>query len=133
MKNLNPWIVSVAIAFFSLQVMFAMYFEISRLNFRLELAEKSKSIATDQIDELMYIVTNLRTEKESTGTQSFVAGVVEAVEKKDYYNAIWHDGYNRGGAVAQYASEIIPVSPKNNETTKNEKAKEKVRSAGLLP
>jgi hypothetical protein len=134
MKNLNPWIIPLAIVFFSIQAVFAMYFEISRLRFQLDLTERSKSIANDQIDELMYIVSNLRAEKESTATQSFVAGVVEAVKDKNHYDAIWHDGYNRGGAVAQYASEIVPVKnteAKAVETTKNQT--KKVQSAGLLP
>lgn len=110
MKNLNPWIIPLIVAFFSVQAVFAMCFEVSRLRFQLEICEKSKSIANEQIDELMYIVSNLRTEKENVSTQSFVAGVVEAIKDKNHYDAIWHDGYNRGGAVLQYASEIKPIS-----------------------
>jgi dihydroorotase len=102
MKKIIPWITS----FFCLQIVFAMYLEISRLNFKLSIYEKEKNITNDQIEELMYVVNNLKIEKENIATKSFIAGVVETIKDNAHYDAIWHDGYNSGGAVLEYTSEM---------------------------
>lgn len=107
MKISNPWMIVCAVTtVLTLQVATAMFFEISSLKRELRLAEKSKQIADDQIDELMYMVSNLRNEKDSISTQQFVAGVVDTINNKDYYNSVWHDGYNRGSNVAEYTTRI---------------------------
>jgi transcriptional regulator NrdR family protein len=109
MKNINPWIVCFVISILFLQTLIGFYFENSRLRWALQISEKSKSIADDQIQELIYAANNLKSEKEAISTQSFVAGIMDAIKNKDSYSAIWHEGYNRGEIVAQYASEIKAI------------------------
>lgn len=107
MKTNNAWMIVCAIVtIFTVQIATAMFFEISSLKRELRISEKAKQISDDQINELMYMVSNLRNEKDSISTQQFVAGVVDSIRNKDNYNAIWHDGYNRGSNVAAYTTQI---------------------------
>lgn len=112
MKNLNFWTIATILCS---QVIFGMYLDNSRLRWRLELSEKAKSITEDQVEELMYDLYTLRIEKESLASKSYIAGIVDSIKEKDNYSAIWHDGYNRGGMVAEYASEIIKSESKSSE------------------
>jgi len=84
-----------------------LLFENSNLRREIRIIEKSKDLADDQINDLEYAISNLRNEKESVAMRSFVAGVVEVLEKdkKEYLNAVWHDGYDRGSSVSAYAIE----------------------------
>jgi len=102
-KNLNFWTIATI---FCAQVIFAMYLDNSRLRFRLEISEKTKSITEDQVNELMYNLYSMKIEKESISSKSYIAGIVDSIKEKDNYSSIWHDGYNRGGMVAKYALEI---------------------------
>lgn len=101
MKNWKIWIVVAC-----LQALFAMYLENSRLRWELRLSEKTKKIADDQISELMYTNSTIKAEMESVATRNYTAGVVDAINNRDHFNAIWHDGYNRGENTAKLEKEI---------------------------
>jgi len=96
MKNWKNWTILLC-----LQALFATYLDNSRLRWEIKISEKSKKIADDQIAELMYTNSNLNTEIQSTAAKNYTAGVVDAITKKDQFNAIWHDGYNRGENTAR--------------------------------
>jgi hypothetical protein len=104
MKNSTVCWVLVVFAIFQ----FAIFqnYEINRLHQEIRLAQQAKQIDSDQIRDLMYTLTNSKMEQESIGNRQFVAGVVEAVTKPDHYSEIWHNGYDRGTAIQQYADSL---------------------------
>lgn len=106
-------LLAIAVAFFSLQFSAFMFFENLSLKREIRISEKSKEIANDQINDLMYTISNLRGEKDFVATQQFVAGVVEATQNKDHFSQIWHDGYDRGSNVAEYARQV-EIQAKND-------------------
>jgi len=93
--------------FFFAQSCIFLLFENASLKRELRISEKSKDLADDQINDLEYALSNLRNEKDTVATRSFVAGIVEVLgkDKKEYLNAVWHDGYDRGASVSSYAIE----------------------------
>jgi len=93
------------VSLFSLQTAFFTYFENSVLRREIRLLERSRDLANDQINELFYTVDTLRSEKDSTATRQFVAGVIEAIQNKEYLTSVWHDGYDRGTSVISYTSQ----------------------------
>lgn len=102
MKNNSLTIAFGALALVTTQICIAMFFEVSSLKRELRITEKSKELAEDQIDELMYVVGTLRNEKDVVSTKQFVAGVLEAIDKKEYLSSVWHEGYDRGSNVVTY-------------------------------
>jgi len=122
----NPWMVAISVfSFFSLQIIIFQSFSINQLYQEIRLLEKSKSIEVDQSQDLMYQLTQMKTQLEAGGTQQFVAGVVEAISKPDHLTELWHNGYDHGVSTTQYANTInleklersvktsIPASIKN--------------------
>lgn len=121
-SNFFPTIAALAFLVLSMQVNFFQFMKINRLNDELRITQKAKEIETDQSQDLMYQLTQLKAQVEAEGTRQFVAGVVSAVSKPDFYTEIWHSGYDRGVATTQYANNIdlqdaakkaIPASIKN--------------------
>lgn len=106
MKNQSWTMLSIAALIFSLQIIIFQFIVISRLRDEVRIAEKAKNIETDQSQDLMYQLTQMKAELEAIGTRQFVAGVVAYVTKPDFYTQIWHDGYDRGVNVTQYAESL---------------------------
>ena len=106
MKNQSWTILSIATLIFAAQIIIFQFIVISRLRDEVRIAEKAKNIETDQSQDLMYQLTQMKAELEAIGTRQFVAGVVTSVTKPDFYTEIWHDGYDRGVNVTQYAESL---------------------------
>jgi len=68
----------------------------NKINLLQEVEKKSKQIDQEQIRDLMYELQNLKNEKSAFNSASFVAGIIEGMNKKDQYDQIWHSGYERG-------------------------------------
>ena len=110
--NTIPWIITIATLVICAQIITSQYVEIASLRREMRIAETVRNISDDQIQELMYITMRLNSEKESSNTQQYVLGAVEAVKNPEKFNQIWHDGYNRGIATVQYAKETLPAESK---------------------
>jgi hypothetical protein len=95
-------------AFFSAQVSLVLFFENLSLRKEIRISQKAKELTDDQIDELTSAISSLRIEKEAISTRQFIAGLIESFDKdkKDYLNALWHDGYDRGSSVMSYTIQI---------------------------
>lgn len=108
MQGLNKWVVSICFSVVILlaQVIVTQYMVISGLQTELRFAQSAHRLAADQITDLTYQVDRAREELTAQNTQQFIAGVVTAIDRRDDYTAIWHDGYSRGTAVQQYAAEL---------------------------
>lgn len=72
---------------------------IENLEAHIRVYETAARVADDQISELTYQIYQLKTEKEFVGLKEFVAGATDALRRPEHYNAVWHDGYDRGVAV----------------------------------
>lgn len=108
MQSLNKWLVSLCFSVVILltQVIVTQYMVISGMRTELNFARAAHRLASDQIADLTYQVECVRNERDTHNTQEFIAGVVAAIERRDEYTAVWHDGYSRGTAVQQYAAEL---------------------------
>lgn len=104
--KINSLTILSIVTFFSFQLAIGMYLDNINLRRELRLSEKNKEISNDQIEDLMYTVSKLESEKNSISTQYFIAGVLDTLKNKDHYNEVWHDGYNRGENVSRFASEV---------------------------
>lgn len=82
---------------------FSLHATVTSLRDQLRISESSNRIASDQIGDLTYQLLQRNSEKEFTGMREFVAGAVDALRRPEYYNEVWHAGYDRGAAVEQYA------------------------------
>jgi hypothetical protein len=107
--NISPWIITIATVVICSQIITSQYTEIVSLRREIRLSETARNLSDDQIQELMYITMRLNSEKESSNTQQYVLGAVEAAKNPEKFNQIWHDGYNRGIATIQYAKETLPA------------------------
>jgi len=112
-KSKQNLILLAAGLFFSVQFIIFQFFLIHSLRQQIVFSEKSKQIQTDQIQDLTYQLSQLKTEQQFEATKHFVAGVVEAISNKNYYAEIWHSGYDRGSAVTQYAQDVFEQKNKD--------------------
>lgn len=80
---------------------------INRLQSMLNIVEQKDKINNDQVVELMNKLREFQTEKEATKSASYVAGVLDMLSRPDHYNAIWHNGYDRGTDVQQQMAKVI--------------------------
>jgi len=108
MQSLNKWLVSIcfSVVVILAQVIVTQYMVISGLRTQLDYTKTAQRIAGDQIADMMYELSRVRSERDSNDTQKFVEGVVAAIERRDEFSAIWHDGYSRGTEVQQYVAEL---------------------------
>lgn len=79
---------------------------ISHLRQKVEMAEMAHNIEMAQINDLQYQLEVQRDNSDTAEARGFVAGAVDAVQRRDYYSEIWHAGYSRGTAVQQYANQL---------------------------
>lgn len=108
MQSLNKWLVSicVSVVIILVQIITTQYSIISSMRAELDFAKASSRLSSDQISDMMYELSKIRSQVENTGTQQFVAGVAAAIERRDEFTSIWHAGYDRGVEVQQYADKI---------------------------
>lgn len=95
----KAFVVGVAVATLCGHWMLNTQRENASLKFLLQAANKKEQIQDDQIRELIYNSQQMITKTESLKAEGFVAGVLDMLNKPEHYNAIWHDGYNRGTSV----------------------------------
>jgi len=81
------------------------HFETKRLEQIIGLSDKALKIEADTIRDLMYSNRQTTERYEAEKNASYVSGVVATLTKPDHYNAIWHDGYDRGTEVQLMAQE----------------------------
>jgi hypothetical protein len=117
MKNTTPWIIVICTI-----TLFGHYFiaaenQKSQLKLTVELSDKAIAIEGETIRDLMHANRQISQEKEAIGSERYVAGVVDALQRPDHYDAIWHDGYNRGTETEQLA-----------QASASESAKQKLRA-----
>jgi hypothetical protein len=108
MSLLNKWMGSLcaSLVILLLQVIVGQYIMLSRYSYELQITDRARSIDKDQISDLMYQLDQLRDQQDGVAERNFVAGVTAAITKPDYYNEIWHAGYDRGSAVTIAANEV---------------------------
>lgn len=108
MQSLNKWLVSIcfSVVIILAQVIVTQYMCISGLRTELSFVKSAHKLAVDQINDVTYQLERVRDERDTQGTQQFIAGIVAAIDRRDDYSAIWHDGYARGTSVQQYAAEL---------------------------
>lgn len=85
---------------------FSLNAEIASLRNQLRINESSSRLANDQIGELTYQLLQKSNEDRFSDMREFVAGAVDALRRPEYYNEVWHAGYDRGASVEQYARTI---------------------------
>jgi hypothetical protein len=119
--NLNRWVaaICVSVVILLMQVIVTQYSMISELNNELRLVHVANRLEHEQMTDLTYELERVRSESTAVGLQQFVAGIVSAVDHKDQYTEVWHDGYNRGAAVAQYAAKLDAEQEKKNTAYTN--------------
>lgn len=108
MNTVNKWMFSIcfSVVVILAQVIVAQYIAISGLRNQLEYAKSASRLSNDQISDLTYQLSQAREAISTERTQEYVAGIVAAIDRRDELSAVWHDGYSRGTAVQQYASEL---------------------------
>lgn len=105
MKSL-PWIVLVCVVTIFGHVVINYQKENSDLKREIVLIQKAKDIESDQVRDLMYSLQNEQSKNESIASRNFVHGVVEALNRPDYYQKIWHAGYTRGTDTQMLADKL---------------------------
>lgn len=123
MQSLNKWLVSICVSVVVIlaQIITTQYSIISSLQTELSFARTSGRIAGDQISDMMYELSKLRSEVETASTQNFIAGVTAAIERKEEFNAIWHAGYDRGSSTQRYANDLDQAAKTTAYTTEDTK------------
>lgn len=82
------------------------YNQINTLKQEINILDKSDNLEKDQIRDLLFQISQNNLEKEAIGVKNYVAGVVDAIDRPDYYKQIWHSGYDRGVSNQKY-SELL--------------------------
>ena len=89
--------------------------KINQIQTMLSIVEQKDKINNDQVLELMNKLREFQIEKEATKSASYVAGVLDMLSRPDHYNAIWHNGYDRGTDVQQMAVTIKEHQEQQND------------------
>jgi len=108
MKGL-PWIIAVCAMTLTGHMYLYSTHKVETLKQTVELSEKARQIENDQVRDLMYALQQEKDKNIAIQTQSFVAGVLDAIENKDRYQQVWHAGYDRGTEVQMLADQTKPA------------------------
>jgi len=95
---------------------------ITMLKQEISLLERENNIEKEEIRDLLFQLSQNKIEKEAIGVKHYVSGVVDTINKPDYFREIWHSGYDRGSANQQYvdqSKEQTYVELKEKEDEKN--------------
>ena len=108
MITANKWLAALAAScvVVCLQIITTQYGTIAHLRQRLEFVQDAHRIEMSQIADLQYQLEQVRDQANAAETAGFVSGVVDAIQRRDYYTEIWHSGYTRGTEVQQYANQL---------------------------
>lgn len=88
------------------QIALTQYNLITMLKQEVSLLEKENNIEKEEIRDLLFQLSQNSLEKEAIGVKHYVAGVVDTINKPDYFREIWHSGYDRGSANQQYVDQF---------------------------
>lgn len=88
------------------QILVSQNNTISILKHEISLLERENNIEREEIRDLLFQVSQNKLEKEAIGIKHYVSGVVDTINKPDYFSEIWHSGYDRGVANQQYADQF---------------------------
>ena len=99
-------IVLAAVAFLEGQLLFLQYQKNNLLQSELSLTQQARKIDSDELREVLYHLSQARSEQQTAEVKNFVAGVAAAVTNPEKYQEVWHAGYERGSAVQQYATQL---------------------------
>lgn len=94
----------------SIIYLFSLQGTVEQLREQVRIGAASQRIANDQIADLTYQLQQAKTEQQFANTREFVAGAVDALRRPEYYEEIWHAGYDRGTAVEQYTQAVAAES-----------------------
>lgn len=108
MTQCNKWILAfcTSVVVICAQIITTQYSTIAHLRQKVEMAETAHNIEMAQINDLQYQLETLRSNETAAEARGFVAGAIDAVQRRDYYSEVWHAGYSRGTEVQQYANQL---------------------------
>lgn len=106
--NLNPWVLaaSVSLVILFAQVVVFQQMRISALQIDNGIHQQARKLEGETIRDLMYEMEQLRNAGDYQHQRGYVSGVVDTVNRPDYYSSIWHSGYSRGTEVQKYADAL---------------------------
>jgi len=92
-----------AIAILTVVAHYVLISESEKKNLRmaLQISHQKERIDNDQIRDLMFSLREEKGNKQVDKAAGFVAGVLDQMNRPTYYDAIWHDGYNRANDVKE--------------------------------
>lgn len=109
MNNRNLWTIAcVCVATIFAHMIINYQKSIWILEQQLSFSEKNNQIEAEQIRDLMYELEKNRAENTRISTTQYISGVLDSLNRKEYFNEIWHAGYDRGSEVQSYADSVIP-------------------------
>jgi hypothetical protein len=122
--NLNPWVLAFCVSVFvlMLQIVVGQYIAISGLRQDNAFHKQARGIESETIRDLMYELDQVKTESELRYHRGYVSGIVDTVNRPDYYTQIWHSGYSRGAEVQQYADALDEKETQYTKETTTEPA-----------
>ena len=101
------WLIVLAVvAFLQGQLLLLQYQNNNLLQSELSLTQQARRIDADELREVLYHLTQARSDQAAAEIKNFVAGVAAAVTNPEKYQEVWHAGYDRGSAVHQYAAQL---------------------------
>lgn len=106
-----PWFVIVCAITLVGHVYIASSNQTNRMKQELELSEKARRIESDQVRDLMFVLQEKQNDAQNVASRNFVAGAIDAMQRKDHYDKIWHAGYDRGTEVQRLADATKPPYP----------------------
>lgn len=92
----KSWVIFAVVALIFGQVLYYQNNQINVLREIVKLNEKSEKIDQDQIRDLIYVSQEEQNKNEEIATRNYVAGVIDCINRRDYYTEIWHEGFDRG-------------------------------------
>lgn len=92
----KSWVIFAIIALIFGQFLYYQNNQINVLKEIVKLNEKSEKIDQDQIRDLIYLSQEEQNKNEEVATRNYVAGVIDCINRRDYYTEIWHEGFDRG-------------------------------------
>lgn len=106
--NLNPWVLAFCASMFVLllQIIVSQHSAITALRQDNILHKQARDLESETIRDLMYELDQLRLSANLQHHRGYVAGVVDSVNKPDYYSEVWHSGYSRGTEVQKYVDSL---------------------------
>lgn len=118
--NLNPWVLAfcASMLVLLLQIIVSQHNAISTLQHDNILHQQARALESETIRDLMYELEQLQLTTNLQHHRGYVSGVIDSVNKPDYYSDVWHSGYSRGAEVQKY---VDTLDYKERQYTKPEK------------